>query len=118
VAVYVVVVPPDAVVTGKTLPVPGPTLVQTLAPAVASVKIYISPEVVFAQTVPTPPAGLVETVGSLALFVIPSLKPVKALPSHAGNVPAEANIELETFCVIYLFLFLNFETYFIFNKCF
>jgi hypothetical protein len=71
---------------GITLPVPGPTLVQTLAPAVAVVQIYISPEVVFAQTVPTPPAGLVDIVGSELDFVISLGKLVRLAPLIAGNV--------------------------------
>jgi hypothetical protein len=55
---------------GVISPEPAPTLVQTLAPAVASVQQYISPVVVRSQVVPTPPDGFVDIVGSEVLFVI------------------------------------------------
>jgi hypothetical protein len=62
-------------------------LVQILAPAVASVSENISPLVVFKNTVPTPPAGLVDTVGSELDFVISSGKLVRLAPDIAGSAP-------------------------------
>ena len=42
----------------------GPTVVQTFALLVASVQVNILPVVVLRITVPAPPAGLVDAVGS------------------------------------------------------
>jgi len=74
-------VPPVALIY-----VVGEILVQTLAPAVASVSEYISPEVVLRNTVPTPPAGLVETVGLELDFVISLGRLVSDAPDIAGKV--------------------------------
>ena len=68
-------------------PAPLPILVQSLAPAVASVRENISPLVVFKNTVPTPPLGFVDTVGSELDLVISLGRLVSDAPDIAGKEP-------------------------------